>query len=299
MEDRRNRILSGVDPDGQRGLEIGPLNRPVVERAPGRFVLYADHLSTEGLRAKYAPHAAVDPAAIVDVDVVVPDGTSLRAALGQTQHLDYVVASHVIEHLPDTIGWLRDIAACLRPGGHLCLAVPDKRFTFDRFRQTTRVADLVEAHLGRVSVPTPAQVYDAIAFAAQVEPVHGWRDPELPWVPLDGHGPGCAILRSREAADGHYHDVHCTVFTPASFTAVLGQAIALDLVPFAFGAVHPTDRFGSEFFATLVHRPDLAPADRAATAPILDRSKHHDLPRSAPEAAARGWRAAFRWRPAG
>ncbi|MBV9077071.1 MAG: methyltransferase domain-containing protein, partial [Methylobacteriaceae bacterium] len=143
--ERRRRLLAHVDPARETGLELGPRTSPIVTREDGH-VLYADRLSTPELRAFYRDTieaGELDPAAFVDVDLVVPDGASLAAALGERGPVDYVVASHVLEHLADPVGWLADIAACLREGGHLCLAVPDKRFTFDHLREPTLARELL------------------------------------------------------------------------------------------------------------------------------------------------------------
>lgn len=288
-QDRRSRILSLVDPARESGLEIGPLASPVVPRATGR-ILYSDHRSTEELRRQYGPHAAagaVDLAQIVEIDVVVPETTTIAAVLGTRGPVDYVVASHVIEHVPNVVGWLNEIAECLREGGHLCLAVPDKRFTFDHFRATTAARDLVEWHFAKPQAPTPGQVYDHVAHVAHIDPGQVWTGRPVTRRALPGHDPAEGLRIARGVTDhGGYNDVHCTVFTPASFALAIGEVIALGLVPFAFAALRPTDAGEMEFFATLRKDQSSSPEERAAATPVLDPVRHDAFP-----AAPRGWRA--------
>ena len=132
---RNSRILATIDIHVEKGLEMGPLDRPVVTKSDGR-ILYLDHLDTEGLKKKYASNAdagLVSPEKLVEVDLVA-DGRALADILGDRGPVDYVIASHVIEHIPNPIGWLRDIAAALNENGRISLVVPDRRFTFDHFR---------------------------------------------------------------------------------------------------------------------------------------------------------------------
>lgn len=292
MEDRRSRILSLVDPVRESGLEIGPLASPIVPRAMG-LILYSDHRSTEELRQQYGPHAAagaVDLGQIVEIDVVVHETTTIAAELGTRGPVDYVVASHVIEHIPNVVGWLNEIAECLREGGHLCLAVPDKRFTFDHFRATTPTRDLVEWHFARPQAPTPGQVYDHVAHVAEIDPGRVWTGRPVTCRALPDHGPAEGLRIARAVTDhGGYNDVHCTVFTPESFAQVIGEVIAFGLVPFAFAALQPTAAGEMEFFATLRKDTSSSAGDRAAATPVLDASRHGELPGPRPD-----WRARLR-----
>jgi hypothetical protein len=54
-------LLSGLNLATSRGIEIGPLDRPVIDKAENQ-VLYVDHTDTEGLRRNYAsdPNVNVD-----------------------------------------------------------------------------------------------------------------------------------------------------------------------------------------------------------------------------------------------
>jgi hypothetical protein len=71
------------------------------------------------------------------------------------------------------------------------------------------------------------------------------------------HSEAEALERASEAArQGTYHDVHCWVFTPRSFGAVLDTLRRQGLLPFRVDHISPTA--GNEFFATLV--ADEAPA---------------------------------------
>jgi predicted SAM-dependent methyltransferase len=58
--------------------------------------------------------------------------------------LDFVIASHLIEHLPNPLGFLKECQRVLRANGILYLVVPDKNHTFDRARDVTPLAHLVE-----------------------------------------------------------------------------------------------------------------------------------------------------------
>lgn len=50
---------------------------------------------------------------------------------------DFVLSGHVIEHLPNPIGAIRETMRVLKPGGIFLLAVPDMRHTHDHARPVT------------------------------------------------------------------------------------------------------------------------------------------------------------------
>src|SRR5262245_51434967 len=104
------------------GLEIGAMDLPFVEPHEGRCE-FADFRTTDELSelAKSLPgHNAA---------FVAPIRYDLRLGYDQIIHkYDYIAASHVIEHVPDVIGWLRALHRLLRPSGVVFLVVPDKRF---------------------------------------------------------------------------------------------------------------------------------------------------------------------------
>ncbi len=290
--DRRQRVLNLVVPHGRTGVEIGPLAQPILRKSDGD-VLYADHLPTEELRRQYHGHPTLGPAGIdgiVPVDIVLGEG-GLVQALGTRGPVDYVVASHVVEHVPDPISWLREIGEALHEGGVFCLIVPDKRFTFDHFRMPTTAGALVAAHLAALRKPPVSVVYEHFARTCPVEAGAVWRGEPVTAMPISG-GPSEALsITASIAATGASVDVHCTVFTPASFARILAELIGLDLLPFECAALEPTRPREDEFFVLLRKCSGGTAAQRAATVPTLDPSRHDALPRPDwPQRLARRWR---------
>ncbi len=128
-------LLSG------HGLEIGALH----ERAAlpvGCTVEYVDAITREEAAALFPeidPAALVDPDHIRDLDVEGLSGFS-------DARYDFVVLSHVIEHVADPLALIAEVFRVLKPGGTAVIAAPDKRYTFDRGRDISVYARLLEAH---------------------------------------------------------------------------------------------------------------------------------------------------------
>jgi SAM-dependent methyltransferase len=241
-----------------RGLEIGPLANPRVRKDQGD-VLYIDHTDAEGLRRKYEGNSVLRDYLdqIVDIDFVVGDGRKIHEAVADQAPFDYVIASHLIEHIPDPVTWLSDIASVLRPSGILSLIIPDKRFTFDINRRTTEIGELVDAYLRRLRKPSFKQAYDFISkeITEMVDPAAVWAgtadfagvvrsdvpDPDVAALQL------CRTIESSE----RYVDVHCSVFTPESFLGLHEQLARLGLTEFEVAHFVPTEFNQLEFHISL------------------------------------------------
>ncbi len=254
---RRDRILSGLDPRCLDGVEIGPLNHPLVTPTEGG-IFYIDHLDTEGLRKHYGGPDKIDPATIVEVDAVWGDNT-LQDCIGAGRKVDYVVASHVIEHTPDLITWLREIRSILRPTGTLRLAIPDRRFTFDLLRLESRPHDVLDAYIRKARTPLPRLIIEHYSLVVHVDAKTAWEQP--PEV-AGAHrkfstGKGLEIARD-VLATGRYHDVHCWVVTPLSFAAMCIELAELDLLDFAYDYHFDTARLESEFYVSMSVSDDRA-----------------------------------------
>lgn len=266
--DIRERLLCRIDLTAMRGLEIGPLHNPRVHKDEAN-VRYLDHASAEELRAKYAnnPDAAPHAGALVDVDYVWSPGRDLRQVIGDWWPVDYVVASHVFEHIANPIAWLQQIEDCLTDDGVLSLVIPDKRFCFDARRSETTLAQLVDLYLRDIDVTTFQQIFDHESNYLNS------MTTEALWSGQDPHR--CARRSDVEDArifayercltqksTGEYMDVHATVVTPGSFVELVGDVAEMGLTRFEIAEIFPTDRGSYEFFVTLVKRP-VARADAA------------------------------------
>src|ERR1700722_7995432 len=153
--------LAGIDVATMRGLEIGPLASPRVRKSEGP-IRYLDHASAAELKQKYETDLGMRDRLdeIVDVDSVIGDKQTTSGAVMQEAPFDYVIACHVIEHIPDPIDWMDDIARILRPGGILSLVIPHKRYCLGINRSLTEISDLVDANLRHLRQPSFRQVYD-------------------------------------------------------------------------------------------------------------------------------------------
>ncbi|RKH75311.1 class I SAM-dependent methyltransferase, partial [Corallococcus sp. AB045] len=248
VKSRQDRLLGAIQLSTMEGVEIGPLASPIVTRDAGR-ILYADHATTEMLRRKYEGHGW-DTATIVDVDLVLSSQT-LSGALGD-RRVDFVLASHVIEHVPDPVGWLGELRQALRPGGIISLAIPDKRFCFDAKRPESTPGELVDAFLSRRTAPTVKQVFDFWAYYCQVDTQAMWN------CAIDAESLPCsgtlqnALQKSQEAvASTSYTDVHCWVFTPRSFLEAAATLAELGMFPFQLADFSSTPPGDLEFFVSL------------------------------------------------
>lgn len=223
VETRNEKLLHYIDPRNSVGVEIGPLTNPIVTRDMGS-IYYIDHATTAELQAKYAHDPGVDVSKIVDVDYVWGE-KSLTELTQAKQPFDYLIASHVIEHVPDLIGWLEEIRSILKPGGILSLAIPDKRQCFDYKRQITQLCDVFEAYLHHRKKPSSRQIFDYIASVVHLRGSYTWGEKVVDSAEFahyyslqDAQG----ITKSVFESDAYY-DVHCWVFTPHSFFKLLGN----------------------------------------------------------------------------
>ncbi len=116
------------------GIEIGALWRrfPVPHHAR---VWYVDRLNGPAL-AQHYPELRGN---VLEPDLLA-DAAELPVRPGS---VDFLIASHVFEHLQFPLAALRDWYTALAPGGVLLLRVPDQRYTFDKNRARTTLAHLV------------------------------------------------------------------------------------------------------------------------------------------------------------
>ena len=229
-------------------VEIGPLDKPVLTK-PEFSVRYLDFASTEHLQEKYADDPNVDT--VVDVDALWDGSCPLGDVVGEDK-IDAVVASH-IRTSARPIGWLRNLASALRPGGIVALAIPDKRFTFDVNRRLSETSDLLDAFMQQATIPSYAQMYDFHTKAIPADAVLLWAGladytGEVRAGDLDHE----AYRMCVDVQDGGpYVDCHCHTFTPQSFVDVIAQLSEFDVIDYVILDVIPTQTNTVEFYVRL------------------------------------------------
>lgn len=259
---RKDKLLSCISPSTQKGLEIGPLNKPVVTKYESNgMIKYVDHKTTEDLRKKYANDKSVDVAEIVSIDYVWGVNTLLELVAGDQFH--YVIASHVIEHVPDMIGWLKEVADVLKDNGILSLAIPDKRYTFDCLRELTTPGMLIEANLRQYRRPCPQAVFDHVSHFTSVTAEEAWKGLNIKTM-QPTHSLNDAYRLAKDCfLNDHYHDVHVNIFTPLSFLNLLEKLSHLGLIDYIVKDFHDTTLNTFEFFVSLERVPRDSVKDEA------------------------------------
>ena len=232
------------------GIEIGALNRPIIKREFPGEIFYLDHLSTSDLKNKYAHDPTVDVEDIVKVHYVVNDGNIKKAV--KEKKFDYVVAAHVVEHVPNPINWLQEIFDILKPEGVLYLLVPDKRFTFDFQRPVTTFGTMLESYLTGRDIPSVSAVYDHLASAVKIDGTSVWGGllKEIELLPLAGDKQAFEQA-NKVFSKNEYIDVHHSIFTPASFLDMMEKIISSDLLYAEIDKFNDTKLGDIEFLVAL------------------------------------------------
>jgi hypothetical protein len=172
-----------------------------------------------------------------------------------TRQFDLIVSSHNIEHQPNLVGHLSDIAQRLNPDGRFFAVIPDKRYCFDHFIPESTIADVIGAHLEQREVHSAAKVVEHRALTTHNDPVRHWAGDH--GAPGDIHGLD-RLARVRigvenwRAAAGGYVDVHAWQFTPKSFAGIIADLRELGLSRFRIEKIVETGFNDLEFCAILL-----------------------------------------------
>ncbi|MBN2530241.1 MAG: methyltransferase domain-containing protein [Deltaproteobacteria bacterium] len=244
IERRRKFLTKHINVAKRKGLEVGPYDRPIVHRDMGD-IKYLDYFTADELRQRKAPGRI--PEEVVDIDYVVNE-KRLTEVVSET--FDYVVASHVIEHVPSIIDWLNEMAMLLNKKGVIFLAVPDKRYTFDIGRPLSTTGQIIEHYHTHKKKPSFADVFDTHRYHKKVKPIDVWNgtfsfDRQTYTHDLE-HS-----QRVGQRAMTTYHDCHCNVFTYDRFLEIFSDLQALSLTTFRIKAHQDVVRPFNDFMCVL------------------------------------------------
>jgi hypothetical protein len=247
LTSREIKALQSIDKNGL-GLEIGPSHNPIAPKSKGYNVHILDHLNAADLRVKYADHG-VNLDNIEEVDFVW-SGEPIHELIGNTHQYDWIIASHVIEHVPDLISFFQQCEILLKENGILFLIIPDKRYCFDALMPPSTTGDLLDAWSQKRVKPTSGQIFDHFANASMRKGNIAWAN--------DGSGTADKLVHEfSEAEDAfkralnsdEYIDVHCWRFIPDSFRLLIQDLKRLKFINLEIEQEFDTD--GCEFYASL------------------------------------------------
>lgn len=245
---RNDVLLAHINKQGA-GLEIGPSHRPAAPKRNGYNVEIIDHLNRAQLKVKYKDHHHLNLNAIEEVDHIW-SGESYTGLTGHSKHYDWIIASHVIEHTPDLIGFLTDCDDVIKDNGVVSLAVPDKRYCFDHFRLISGLGAVIDHHFNEYHIHSAGTVAEYVMNVVRKDGITGWHSHALEGT-YDFISSVEQARRTMNVVQQHskYVDCHAWCFVPHSFRLLIHDLHALGLI--AFQEISFTPTRGSEFFVTL------------------------------------------------
>lgn len=240
---RKEAVLNRIPLEGD-GLELSPGTAPLVDKRESR-VVYCDKFGPEDWPRLYPGGT------FVDIDVVLAD-RSLDQVFSKGQ-FDYIVSSHVVEHIPDFIQFFISANKILRPNGVIVSLLPDKRYTFDVLRQISSVQDIELAHMAKRISPSDAMVEEFYLNCDMNASAEGlWNGT---YKPQRSHTPQDALLHLTKIDPQKKPDVHCFTFTPQTFRVLIAHVIDRYVPNLSLMEITDTAHGANEF---LVHLRKIA-----------------------------------------
>ncbi|RLS28556.1 MAG: methyltransferase domain-containing protein [Planctomycetota bacterium] len=218
-EARRAFVVSHL-PTHKRGLEVAPYFNPMVDRSK-YDVFYVDCIDNDEIQRKASENPGGVGQYVPRIDAVWVPGKSLSECVGGRKFA-YAVASHVMEHVPNPLGWLHEILECVEVGGRLAIMLPIRTQSMDYYRQSTTFGQVVGWSIEKPSRPTPTQVMDFLSqnFFHRGEAIVEGMMPRFEDASRH-YSDSQALQYARFVWDTqHYLDVHCSTWTPETFVEV-------------------------------------------------------------------------------
>ena len=241
---RKEAIQSIINKEGY-GIEIGPSFRPLAPKKEGYKVTIVDHCQKKELLLKYA-HLGNIVLQIEEVDVVISGIGSFDRI--EDNKYDWIIASHVLEHIPNLLGFLKEMFKKLSPGGQLILILPNKDFTFDTERENSSLSKVLQHFEEDLTNHKESDIVEY--FLAVVD-----RKKELlrPWKLFSSKTPMHTMQEMENAIamrrKGNYIDIHAWVFTLRSLKKIFDGLSKLKAFEFE---VRKCERFfGTEILCIL------------------------------------------------
>lgn len=260
--DRLDKLRSCIKPNSQ-GIEIAPWHSPVAPKSGGFNTLIVDLFDHNALITNAKNFGiAKEKHRLIEEPDYVGDASNLLKLLreqGFTDQVDWIISSHNFEHLPDPIKFMQDCSRLLEPDGILTMAVPDKRFCFDRFHSSTTTANVIRESMDDSSHhPNAWAKFTQQTMRAEMQNNDGTRcitwsltdnTPELLVTKDNIREQYDVLMKSLTTGDSEAFSGHRWHFTPASFQLIILDLQVLGLINLGIKKIW--DTVGCEFIVQL------------------------------------------------
>lgn len=232
LKTRYERLRADIHFGQDRCLEIGALAHPILKCEDGN-IFYVDRLSKEELKAQFWYDPNCQSEKLIDIDFVWQQSKTLKECVKDS--FDFVIASHVAEHVPNLIGWINQIADVLNPTGQLRLVFPDGRYSFDMKRQSSRLSDLLAAWMRKLDCPDTHLVLDFSLNKVDdhcPSTIHSYSADEFDASEFESQFEFIEALEwgERTLDPNHYEDVHCWVLHLNLFAQLMISLVSNDII---------------------------------------------------------------------
>lgn len=236
-------------------LEIGPYAKPQFAR-PQYQVSYADLYTAEQIKNDMSKYGHTDINQVPDkIDILVdPDA---RPTFATDLKFDYIFSSHNIEHHPDIINHLNEMASVASSKAtKFFLAIPNKNYCFDHWQASSMFTEMIGAHRDGIIRHRYQSVLQSEVFRAHNDSNKHWaglsgNDPYLQEVTPEWIAEVRVIMEKANKLDTEYVDTHAWKFTPSTFSRDITMLHGLGLQPWRILTVFDTMPGSNEFFAVL------------------------------------------------
>lgn len=276
---RKNRILKHIPKNGS-GLEIGPCHNPIAPKKENFNVEIMDHATREELIQKYSKHNILFEN-IEEVDHIWQPHKNYSEITGKNKHYDWIIASHVIEHVPDLIGFLLECDSILKDDGCVSLAIPDKRYCFDYYRPVTGLARVIDCHMGNHGSGTPGTAVEQYLYQCEKAGSASWNDGTIGPTKLVNDKNNAQSFFDEIVLNKQYVDAHNWCFTPHQFRLLIQDLHDLNLIPFKEKVFYDTN--GCEFYIVLSRKGEGLDCSREKTLNrIVKENRKYNSPITSP-----------------
>jgi len=237
---------------GKVGLEIGPNLAPMVVKKEGWDIKYLDLVDAEVLIER-AHNKNINLAHVPTIDYV-HNPTHLISETVKNDKFDFVVSSHVIEHVPDLILHFQDIYKILNPSGVYCFIVPDMSLCFDAKKTASSLGQLIEAFVNKHCQAPLSAMIDELKYGVKLNDQGAWSTEDNGiFTPKYNNIIGRIknlLVQPNPSATWYGHIWR---FTPESFAAIYTDCQKLGLTDLKLIDIQPTTKM--EFLVVLQKTP--------------------------------------------